>query len=72
VAALARLRMDDRDFGWTVQMQARAARLRLRVVDVPVRYHRRRTGVSKVSGDLRASAKAGVIILGTIARETLR
>jgi glycosyltransferase involved in cell wall biosynthesis len=67
--ALAALRMDDQGFGWTAQMQARAARLGLRVAEVPVRYRRRRSGRSKVSGDLRASAQAGVVILTTLARE---
>lgn len=66
VAGLARLRMDDQDFGWTVQMQARAARVRLATVEVPVRYRRRRTGRSKVSGDLRASVQAGRVILTTL------
>lgn len=68
-AALRDLAMDDEGFGWTVQMQARAARRRLRVVEVPVRYRRRRTGQSKVSGDLRASAQAGVVILSTLCLE---
>lgn len=67
-AALDVVRMDDRGFGWTVQMQARAALAHLRVVEVPVHFRRRRTGRSKVSGDLVASAKAGVVILGTLAR----
>lgn len=66
--ALDVVRMDDRGFGWTVQMQARAALARLRVVEVPVHFRRRRTGRSKVSGDLVGSAKAGVVILGTLAR----
>jgi glycosyltransferase involved in cell wall biosynthesis len=68
-AGLARLRMDDVDFGWTVQMQARAARAGLRTVEVPVRYRRRRTGRSKVSGDVRASLQAGRVILTTLWRE---
>ncbi len=68
-AALSRLHMDDPDFGWTVQMQARAAKLRLRIAEVPVRYRRRRTGKSKVSGDLRGSFMAGTIILRTVFRE---
>lgn len=67
-AALDVVRMDDRGFGWTVQMQARAALAHLRVVEVPVHSRRRRTGRSKVSGDLVGSAKAGVVILGTLAR----
>ena len=71
-SALRRLAMDDRGFGWTVQMQARAARMNLRVVEVPVGWRRRRTGVSKVSGDIRASVQAGHIILRTLATELLR
>jgi glycosyltransferase involved in cell wall biosynthesis len=70
--ALDALAMDDDGYGWTVQMQARAARRGLKVVEVPVRYHRRRTGRSKVSGDLRAGARAGMVILGTLARERRR
>ncbi|MFZ9889253.1 MAG: glycosyltransferase, partial [Myxococcota bacterium] len=68
-AALERLAMDDRNFGWTVQMQARAARMRLRTREVPVHYRRRRSGHSKVSGDVRGSILAGGIILRTLAIE---
>lgn len=70
--ALERLHMDDRDFGWTVQMQARAARLRLRTREVPVHYRRRRSGHSKVSGDVRGALLAGGIILRTLAVESVR
>ena len=66
--ALTRLRMDDRDYGWTVQMQARAARLRMRGVEVPVSY-RRRIGRSKISGTVRGVIGAGTKILYTIAKE---
>lgn len=67
--ALASLKMDDQGFGWTVQMQARAARAGLRTVEVPVAYRRRRHGKSKVSGDVKASFQAGAIILWTLLRE---
>lgn len=70
--ALRSLEMDDRDFGWTVQMQARAATRGVRVCDVPVRYRRRRAGRSKISGDLRGSAMAGVVILRTVFLEAAR
>jgi glycosyltransferase involved in cell wall biosynthesis len=63
--ALARLRMADTNYGWTVEMQVKAARLGLRVVEVPVRY-RRRIGVSKVSGTVRGTLGAGYKILWTI------
>ena len=66
--ALTDLRMDDRDFGWTVQMQARAARLGLVGVEVPVRY-RKRKGKSKISGTLAGSVKAGGKILSTLVKE---
>jgi len=65
--ALESLGMRDRDFGWTVEMQARAARAGLSVVEVPVRY-RRRIGRSKISGTLRGALSAGWKILFTIAR----
>jgi hypothetical protein len=65
--ALRRLDMRDRDFGWTVEMQAKAALAGLRVREVPVDY-RPRIGRSKVSGTLSGSLRAGAKILGVIAR----
>ena len=65
--ALERLQMADRDFGWTVEMQAKAARRRLRVTEIPVRY-RKRIGTSKISGTVKGSILAGYKILSTIAR----
>jgi glycosyltransferase involved in cell wall biosynthesis len=59
------LGMCDPDFGWTVEMQVRAAKAELRCVEVPVRY-RNRIGVSKVSGTLRGTILAGHKILWTI------
>ena len=70
-AALERLGMRDRDYGWTVEMQARAARAGLRGVEVPVRYRRRRAGRSKVAGTLRGALGAGAKILVTIGRVRL-
>lgn len=68
--ALASLGMRDRDYGWTVEMQARAARAGCRVVEVPVRY-RRRVGRSKISGTVRGVIGAGWKILFTLARVRL-
>lgn len=68
--ALARLAMQDKTWGWTVEMQVRALRLGLRVAEVPVGY-RRRVGVSKISGTLMGSVRAGVKILYVIGREAL-
>ncbi|NOY05516.1 MAG: glycosyltransferase family 2 protein [Chlorobi bacterium] len=54
-------------FGWTVDMQIRAASMGLRCAEIPVRY-RRRIGKSKVSGTVSGSVKAGALILTTIFR----
>lgn len=62
---LTSLGMRDPDFGWTVEMQVRAAKAGLRSVEVPVRY-RNRIGVSKISGTLRGTILAGHKILWTI------
>jgi glycosyltransferase involved in cell wall biosynthesis len=69
-AALERLGMRDRTFGWTVEMQVKAARRGLRVVEVPVDY-RPRIGRSKVSGTLGGTLGAAAKILGIIARHAL-
>lgn len=70
-SALQALAMRDLDFGWTVEMQARAAREGLAVLEVPVRYRRRTHGRSKISGTWSGSVRAGVKILVTIARVRL-
>jgi glycosyltransferase involved in cell wall biosynthesis len=66
--ALARLAMRDPDFGWTIEMQIKAHRHALRVLEVPVNYRRRRLGQSKISGTLRGTILAGAKILWTIFR----
>ena len=63
--ALQQLNMVDKTYGWTVEMQLKAAQQRLRTAEVPVRY-RRRIGVSKVSGTVRGTLGAGYKILWTI------
>ena len=63
--ALVQLGMQDPDFGWTVEMQVRAAKAGLRCTEVPVRY-RRRIGTSKISGTIRGTLLAGHKILWTI------
>jgi glycosyltransferase involved in cell wall biosynthesis len=68
--ALKRLSMRDRNFGWTVEMQVKAALHGLRVVEVPVDY-RPRIGQSKVSGTFSGTVWAGAKILGTLARYKL-
>ena len=65
--ALRDLGMEDRNFGWTVEMQIKALKKRLVVAEVPVSY-RRRVGVSKITGTVGGTVKAGGKILWTIAR----
>ena len=65
---LKAIRMVDRDFGWTVEMQVKAARLGVAAVEVPVSYRRRLAGVSKVTGTLTGTVRAGWKILSTIFR----
>ncbi len=62
---LLALQMNDPDFGWTVEMQVKAAKMKLRCTEVPVRY-RSRIGVSKISGTLKGTILAGHKILWTI------
>jgi len=66
--SLDALRMRDRNYGWTVEMQVKAARHGLRVLEIPVPYRCRRSGRSKISGTLVGSMKAGGKIIGTILR----
>lgn len=64
-STLNALDMEDPDYGWTVEMQIKAARDRVRVVERPVSY-RKRIGKSKVSGTVRGVIGAGTKILSTI------
>lgn len=66
-AALGRLAMRDPTYGWTAEMQVKAYRLGLRIVEVPVDAHARRHGTSKISGRPWPVIKAGWKILTTIA-----
>jgi glycosyltransferase involved in cell wall biosynthesis len=70
-AALSALHMRDRTFGWTVEMQIKAVRDGWRCDEIPVSY-RRRVGTSKVSGTVKGTIMAGIIILSTIARYAIR
>jgi glycosyltransferase involved in cell wall biosynthesis len=69
--SLGRLEMCDRNYGWTIEMQIKALRNGLRVMEVPVSY-RRRVGTSKISGNLRASVAAGMKIIWTVFRLAVR
>lgn len=63
--SLLRLDMKDTTYGWTVEMQLKAAREKLRFAEVPVRY-RKRIGVSKISGTVKGTLMAGYRILYTL------
>jgi len=65
VSSLTALEMRDEGYGWTVEMQIKAVKKGLRCKEIPVRY-RKRTGVSKISGTVPGSIKAGAKILWTI------
>jgi glycosyltransferase involved in cell wall biosynthesis len=67
-ADLLALDMRDTNFGWTVEMQVKAAKHRLECAEVPVRYRRRAAGKSKVSGTIKGTILAGWKIITTILR----
>lgn len=62
---LLALKMEDKTYGWTVEMQLKALKQKLNYVEIPVKY-RNRIGVSKVSGTVKGTIFAGVKILGWI------
>ena len=62
---LLELGMEDKTYGWTVEMQLKALRHKLKYTEIPVRY-KKRIGVSKVSGTVKGSIFAGIKILGWI------
>ena len=68
---LLALKMEDKTYGWTVEMQLKAIKQKLSYVEVPVNY-RNRIGVSKVSGTLKGAVMAGVKILGWIFKYSLK
>lgn len=59
------LNMEDKTYGWTVEMQLKALKQKLSYTEIPVNY-RNRIGVSKVSGTVKGSVMAGIKILGWI------
>jgi glycosyltransferase involved in cell wall biosynthesis len=66
--ALEKLGMKETTYGWNLEMQMRAARARLRILEVPVNHRCRTGGESKVSGTLRGTFVAGARILATLFR----
>lgn len=67
---LLALNMQDKTFGWTIEMQIKAVRAGLRIREVPVSY-RKRVGVSKITGTISGTVKASAKILWTIGRFAL-
>ncbi|WP_394974779.1 glycosyltransferase family 2 protein [uncultured Croceitalea sp.] len=68
---LKELNMEDKTYGWTVEMQLKALRKKLAYTEVPVRY-KKRIGVSKVSGTVKGAIFAGVKILGWIFKYSIK
>jgi glycosyltransferase involved in cell wall biosynthesis len=65
---LLALAMSELTYGWSTEMLVKAARASYRLAEVPVDYHRRTGGASKVSGSLRGTVQASWSILATIVR----
>jgi len=68
---LLTLEMEDKTYGWTVEMQLKALKQKLTYIEVPVRY-KKRIGVSKVSGTVKGSIFAGIKILGWIFKYSIK
>ena len=67
-SALERLGMCEQTYGWNLEMQMKAARAGLRILEIPVNHRRRAGGESKVSGTLRGTFVAGARIVATLLR----
>jgi hypothetical protein len=63
--ALKSLNMSDKTYGWTIEMQIKAAKKKLRFSEIPVSY-RKRIGVSKVSGTVKGTVRAGIKIIWAV------
>ncbi len=66
--ALTRLAMTEMTYGWNIEMQMKAARAGLRIMEIPVPYRCRSAGQSKVAGSLRGTVRASTKIVSTFAR----
>jgi glycosyltransferase involved in cell wall biosynthesis len=70
-SSLNEMNMNDKWYGWTVEMQIKAAINKIRILELPVSY-RKRIGKSKVTGTIKGTVMASVIILGTIFKYAVR
>ena len=68
---LLQLKMEDKTYGWTIEMQLKAIKQHFSYLEVPMKY-RNRIGVSKVSGTLKGTIFAGVKILGLIFKYSVK
>jgi glycosyltransferase involved in cell wall biosynthesis len=68
---LKALEMQDKTYGWTVEMQLKVLRKKMTYTEIPVRY-KKRIGVSKVSGTVKGSIFAGIKILGWIFKYSIK
>jgi glycosyltransferase involved in cell wall biosynthesis len=64
-SALEKLKMDDKTYGWTIEMQIKAAKHKMQFCEVPVNY-KKRIGISKVSGTVKGTIYAGIKIIFAI------
>jgi len=64
-SALEKLKMADKTYGWTIEMQIKAAKHKMQFCEVPVNY-KKRIGISKVSGTVKGTIYAGIKIIFAI------
>jgi glycosyltransferase involved in cell wall biosynthesis len=69
---LLKLGMREMTYGWNIEMQMRAARAGLRILEIPVPYHRRAGGASKVAGSLTGTLRASARIVATFGRVAMQ
>ncbi len=69
--SLLALEMEDQTYGWTVEMQLKVLKKKMKYIEVPVKY-RNRIGVSKVSGTIKGAIFAGIKILGWIFKYSIK
>jgi hypothetical protein len=71
LSKLVEMNLKEMTYGWTVEMQLKAAKMKMKCVEVPVHYRRRHSGTSKVSGTLTGTILAGYRILFVVFRFAL-
>ena len=65
------LDMKDQNFGWTIEMQIKAVKKEMRIIEVPLPYRKRSAGTSKISRTIKGTIRAGIKIIWIIFREAL-